>query len=75
MAMGLPVVVSDVGGLPEAVGDPPAGVLVPVRSPERLAAAIDALLSNPEERLRLGRAARERSDFSLDSMAAGYEAL
>ncbi len=58
MACGVPVVSTDGGALPEVVGD--AGVLVPVRDVDALAAAIDGLLRDPERREQLGRAGRQR---------------
>jgi glycosyltransferase involved in cell wall biosynthesis len=59
MAAGLPVVVSAVGGLPALVGD--AGETVPPADPAALATRVDRLLATPDERLRLGRAARSRA--------------
>lgn len=58
MACGLPVVSTDGGALPEVVGD--AGVIVPVKSAQALADAIDALLRDPQRREQLGAQARER---------------
>lgn len=58
MAAGLPVVSTDGGALPEIVGD--AGVIVPSADSQALAAAIAALLDDEQERLRLGKKARER---------------
>jgi glycosyltransferase involved in cell wall biosynthesis len=58
MACGVPVVSSDGGALPEVVGD--AGVLVPARDSEALAAAIASLLDNPQQRAELGARGRER---------------
>ncbi len=59
LAAGLPVVTTAVGGLPELVGD--AGVLVPVDDPEALAAAVGALLRDPDRRVRLAADGRRRA--------------
>jgi len=59
MAAGLPVVAGDGSSLPEVVGD--AGILVPPRDEGALAAALGRLLSDPQERRRLGGAARRRA--------------
>jgi glycogen(starch) synthase len=58
MQAGLPIVASDVGGIPDALG--PAGRLVPAGDPAALAAALDALLTDHAEAARLSRLARER---------------
>lgn len=58
MGHGLAVVATTVGGIPEALGD--AGVLVPPEDTVALAAAIERLLDDPGERVRLGAAARGR---------------
>ncbi len=59
MAAGLPVVAGDGSSVPEVVGE--AGILVPPRDGEALAAALGRLLSDPAERRRLGAAARRRA--------------
>lgn len=59
MAAGLPVVVPAVGGLPELVGD--AGTIVPPGDPAATAAAVDALLRDPDRRAVLAERARERA--------------
>jgi glycosyltransferase involved in cell wall biosynthesis len=68
MAAGLPVVASDVGGVPELVADGVTGTLVPPGDPGALAAALDALARDPAARARLGAAARARAEaeFGLD---------
>ncbi|MGB2984652.1 MAG: glycosyltransferase family 4 protein [Phycisphaerae bacterium] len=53
-AMRVPVVASNVGGLPDTVRDGETGLLVPARSPEALAEAIVALLNNTSRRRRMG---------------------
>jgi glycosyltransferase involved in cell wall biosynthesis len=76
MAMGKPVVATDVGGVRELVGE--ACVIVPAGTPEALAQAMLALMqATPETRRSLGRAARERiqSKFSLDAKTDEWEAL
>ena len=60
LARGVPVVASDVGGVPEALGDEAAGLLVPPGDPVALAAALRAWLDDAGLRERLRRAARER---------------
>lgn len=59
MAAGLPVVVPAGGGLPDLVGD--AGILVPPGDPASTAAAVDALLREPERAAALGAAGRARA--------------
>jgi glycosyltransferase involved in cell wall biosynthesis len=60
MACGLPVVSTNVSGLPECVEHGTTGLLVPARSPEALAAALAGLLANPESARALGRAGRAK---------------
>jgi glycosyltransferase involved in cell wall biosynthesis len=60
MAAGLPVVASDVGGVPELVVDGETGLLVPPGDPGLLAAAIERLLEDPSLSRRLGEAGRAR---------------
>jgi glycosyltransferase involved in cell wall biosynthesis len=59
-ACGLPVIVSDVGGLPEVVDDGVTGRIVPKEEPAALAAAILELALNRALRERMGRAGVER---------------
>ena len=68
MACGRPVVATNVGGVPEVVGD--AGILVPSRHPEALAEACAFLLNDASERQRLARYGRIRVEehFSLERM-------
>jgi glycosyltransferase involved in cell wall biosynthesis len=66
LARGLPVVATDVGGLPEALGhgadSTRPGLLVPSGDTAALAAALRAWLADGELRERLRRAARERRE-------------
>lgn len=59
MAMGLPVVSTDVSGIPELIHHNRNGLLVPQQDAESLAKALGRLLENPELRRRLGQAGRE----------------
>jgi len=61
MAAGLPVVATRVGGVPSLVEDGVTGITVPPRSPESLAVAIARLVAEPDLRVSMGRAARERA--------------
>lgn len=74
MAHGLPVVATAVGGTAEAVEDGVTGLLVPPRDEDALAAAIVRLLSNRDERRRMGREGRARAEqkFSIDAMIQAY---
>lgn len=58
MAAGLPMVVSDVGGNPEAVDDKINGLIVPVGDTDKLGNAILSLADNEEVRKKYGNAAR-----------------
>jgi len=61
MARGLPVVGYAVGGMPDNFGDVRAGRLVSPDHPGGLAEALRPLLANPAMRVRMGQAARTRS--------------
>lgn len=53
-ALGLPAVVTAVGGLPDVVSDGIDGRLVPPGQPEQLAQALDELIGDPEARRHMG---------------------
>ena len=59
MAMGTPVIASEVGGLAHLVQHGVTGFQVPSRDPEALAARMLDLLTNTELRQQLGRQARQ----------------
>jgi sugar transferase (PEP-CTERM/EpsH1 system associated) len=77
MASGLPVVVTDVGGNPEVVGERNSGLLFQPGDAAALAQALDILITNPEGRRVWGSLARERAvtKFSLRSMMEQYKEL
>jgi glycosyltransferase involved in cell wall biosynthesis len=55
-----PVVVSNVGGLPEVVEDGVTGIIVPPRNPKITAKAIEKLILDQNLRTQMGTAGRER---------------
>jgi L-malate glycosyltransferase len=59
MACGLPVVSTDVGGIPFLIDHRVQGLLVPPRDPDAMAAAVCELLDDPALGLRLADAAIE----------------
>lgn len=77
MGAGLPVVATRVSGSLEAVVDGVNGRLVPPGDPQALAQAILELASHPEERQRLGAAARRtvQAQYSLEAMLRRLEEL
>lgn len=60
MACGRPVIGSAVGGITFTIQNGVTGFLVPPRNPDALAGRLHALLSRPDRRERMGRAARTR---------------
>lgn len=60
-----PVVVTNVGSLPEVVDDGETGYIVPPRDPEKLAKAIIDLLTNNEKRKRMGENAFKKTQEEL----------
>ena len=58
---GVPAVVSDTGGLPEAVADGETGRCVTEGDPEAVGAAVASFLADDAQRARMGHAARERA--------------
>jgi colanic acid/amylovoran biosynthesis glycosyltransferase len=71
MAVGLPVVVTDVGGTREAVTDGVEGRLVAARDPDALAAAVLELAADARVRVAMGERGRHRvvADFDSDETA------
>jgi glycosyltransferase involved in cell wall biosynthesis len=80
MALGKPIVASDVGGIPDLIIPGKNGFLVPPQHPEELAKQILFLIENREEREKLGRTGKEMvSAFSdeimMKKIAELYEKL
>jgi glycosyltransferase involved in cell wall biosynthesis len=72
MAAGLPVVASDLSGIPELVVHDETGILTQPGSASDIAGAIARLLTEPAERKRLGQQARRivRQSFALEPTVA-----
>jgi glycosyltransferase involved in cell wall biosynthesis len=70
LAVGLPVVATTAGGIPEMITDGVHGRLVPPRDPAALAAALVELLEQPERAKAMGEAGRARvqAEFTADRM-------
>lgn len=81
MAAALPVIISDVGGAAEVLGDDEFGIRVPPGDVAALAGAMTALIANEGERRRLGNLAQARVREHYDMrervarLEACYEAL
>ena len=77
MAVGLPIVSTDVGAISDVVRDGTDGFLVGARDTEMLAQRIGRLADDPDLRSRMGMAGRQRvaENFVLDDVARRYEAL
>jgi glycosyltransferase involved in cell wall biosynthesis len=61
----LPVVATNVGGLPELVIDQKTGIIVPPENPEELACAIETLLDDDDKRRRYGLNGKRRLETDL----------
>lgn len=76
MALGLPIVATRAGGIPEVARDGVEALLCPPRAPAALAATILRLLRDPALAARLAANGRRRvHDFPADRMAAAYHGL
>lgn len=73
MALGMPIVASDVGGVGEAIANGQSGLLVPGRRPAALSSALVELIADRELRDRLAAAALQtvKSRFTTESMVRG----
>jgi len=76
LALGLPIVATAVGGVPEAVTDGVEAVLVPPSRPDLLAGAVAELVADPARRARLAAAAGARaSAFDITRAVRRIEAI
>jgi glycosyltransferase involved in cell wall biosynthesis len=77
MSYGLPVVVPKVGGFPEIVEEGISGYLIDARDPSVFSDRCVGLLSDPEKREQMAKAARQRviDHFSREAMTTQYYQL
>ncbi|MBE9061419.1 glycosyltransferase [cf. Phormidesmis sp. LEGE 11477] len=70
MALGLPVVSTTHGGIPELVEDGVSGFLVPERDADAIAQALTTLIAHPERWSAMGAAGRAyvEAHYNLDSL-------
>jgi len=76
IAAGMPIIATDVGGIPEIFG-PRAGELIPPGDPAALAGAIGRLLADPARAAQDAAERREwlRPRFSIDAMRQAIDGL
>ena len=73
MDFGLPVVATDVDGIPDIVDQEVTGLLVPPADPEGLGNALLRVYRDPDLRRRMGRAGKEKAGlFSPERIAELY---
>lgn len=76
LALGLPVVATSVGGVPELVADGQQAVLVPPHRPDLLAAALEVLVDDPDRRADMSaHASAMAEDLSVESAVRRTEEL
>jgi glycosyltransferase involved in cell wall biosynthesis len=76
MASGLPVIATDIAGIPEQVEHGESGYLIPPGDPEALTERLQELLTDDELRNLMGAAGRERAErFSISAMLSDLDTL
>ena len=72
--LGLPVVATRVGGVPECVLDQETGFVLDPDDERGLAQAVILLMENPARRIEMGKTARDwiRANFSMDKIVQRY---
>jgi glycosyltransferase involved in cell wall biosynthesis len=71
MALGTPVIASNVAGIPELLADGRCGMLVPPRDVESLAGAIDILMASPQLQQEYTQAAFQQARDKFDMWKNG----
>lgn len=75
MACGLPVVATEVPGIPDILelGEESGGIRVPCENIDELAYALERLLGDPDLRRQLGQRAKQRVEEKFSLLAVGQE--
>lgn len=68
--VGLPIIATAVGGIPEVIDDMESGILIQSKNPGEVARALSYLIKYPERRKQLGTAIAQRiaDRFALETM-------
>jgi len=66
MSKELPIIASDITGIPELVEEGVSGYLVPSKQPQAYADAVKKLIENPEQRIEMGKKGREKIQAEFD---------
>ncbi|MEO8727422.1 MAG: glycosyltransferase [Acidobacteriaceae bacterium] len=77
MAAGLPMIVTDVGGMPDIINQSGAGMIVPKSNPAALSEAILKMAGDPDALKTMGAKARAtyQRDYTIERMCGDYERL
>ncbi len=76
MAEGLPIIATNVGGIPEIIRDGENGLLVEKENPQALADAIKILISNQKLREEFSKKSlQDVQKFQLSNMISKYESF
>jgi glycosyltransferase involved in cell wall biosynthesis len=77
MAVGLPLIVTNVGGNAEAVLDRQNGLVIPARDVGAFRDALVTIFSDPPSMLKMGQRSRQlvEEKFTLERMCAAHESL
>ncbi len=68
MAKELPVIASDITGIPELLDDGVNGYLIPAKQPQAYADAVKKMIENPQQRVAMGQKGREKvlAEFDIE---------
>jgi len=77
MAIGLPIIASDVGGVSELIKDGENGILIKPKSPQQIASSIIYLIENPNIAEQMGNKniIRARQNHNIENKARDYEKI
>lgn len=69
MALGKPVIGARIGGIPEQVEDGVTGILFSMGNIDELTSALARIMVDPEKRIRMGKAAREKLELEYSEQS------